>query len=99
MESQEHGAISELSGPPIRGLELGAEKNIFFVETVITIVKKCFTPQIFFSIALLVEPKTQKSPLTPRSFLLFRIKQKFNSALDRQLTEQHVRIFFLSEIS
>jgi hypothetical protein len=29
LESQEHGAISKLSGPLSRGLELGAGKNIF----------------------------------------------------------------------
>ena len=46
LESQEHGAISELSGPPIRGLELGAGKNIFiYGETVIT-SEKVFYAQI-----------------------------------------------------
>ena len=43
LESQEHEAISELSGPPIRGLELGAEIFLYGETLVInfTCVATC----------------------------------------------------------
>ena len=41
LESQEHGAISELSGPPIRGLE---KFHFLYRDTSERVILKYFTP-------------------------------------------------------